>query len=438
VISPAEVVELLQALIRNECVNDGNPDSGFEARSVATLRDFLGGPGLEFEARPGRTSVLYRIPATDPDAPRLTLMGHLDVVPANPEGWSRDPFGAEIVDGSVWGRGAVDMLNLTAAMAVVFKRFLDGTEPPPPGGLAFLAVADEEAGGSWGARFLTERHWDEVACDYLLTEIAYPALATTAGPAYPVSVAEKGPFWRRLGTGGTPGHGSQPYGTDNALLPLTRILTRLADTPSPVAITAEWRMFVDGLGLPEREVSALTDPDRIDRAVEDLFGDRPGFARYVHACTHLTAAPTVLRAGSKMNVIPDAARAEVDIRALPGQDAGTVEEHLRKVAGPDYERLDFASTSTAPVGPLWQAACDAIEELTGSRRVIPTLMPPGTDARFFRARGTRAYGLGLFDDRVSFEDFLAMFHGNDERISVESLGRTAEVLAGVVRRLRNT
>ena len=433
-----EIAELLQTLIRNACVNDGTSSSGFEHRSVATLRDYLGQPGAEFEPQPGRTSVLYDLPATDPAAPKLLLMGHLDVVPASETGWQHDPFGGEIVDGFVWGRGAVDMLNQTAAMAAVFKRYLSGVTKTPAGGLAFLGVADEEAGGRWGAHYLTEHHWDQVRCDYLLTEIAYPPIRTGSGPAYPVSVGEKGPFWRRLRSAGTPGHASQPYGTENALVPLARALTNLAQAPSPVSISEEWRTFVAGLGLPPGEAANLIDPDRVDAAVESLSGARPGFARYAHACTHLTVAPTVMRAGSKTNTIPDTGLAEVDIRVLPGQDARTVDDHLRAATGSDYEHLeiepiaDFGASASAPAGPLWEAVAGAIEDITGSRRILPTLMPATTDARFFRARGTAAYGVGLFDERVDFDDFLGMFHGNDERVSIESLGLTAEVLARTI------
>lgn len=433
-----EIAELLQELIRNACVNDGTPESGHEERSVATLRDYFGQSGREFEPLPGRTSVLYDLPATDRKEPKLLLMGHLDVVPANPDGWRHDPFGGEQIDGFLWGRGAVDMLNLTAAMAAVFKGFLDGVATPPPGGLAFLAVADEEAGGRWGAHYLTEHHWDEVACDYLLTEIAYPPIRTRTGPAYPVCVGEKGPFWRRVRTTGTPGHASQPYGTENALVPVVRALTKLVEAASPVVMSPEWTAFVEGLELPASLAADLTDPDRIDLAIEALSGDRPGFARYVHACTHLTVTPTVLRAGTKTNTIPDAAVAEIDVRALPGQDARTVDDHFRKATGPDYEQLeiepiaDFPASATAPTGPLWAAIVDAIEGLTGSRRVLPTLTPATTDARFFRLRGTLAYGLGLFDERVDFDEFLGMFHGNNERVSIDSLGMTANVLARTI------
>lgn len=440
-IPTGEIVELLQTLIRNKCVNDGTPESGHEGRSVATLEGYLGSPDVVFEPRPGRTSAFYEIPTSDSRAPKLLLMGHLDVVPVNESGWAHDPFAGEVIDGFVWGRGAVDMLNQTASMAAVFKRFREGSLPAPAGGLGFLAVADEEAGGRWGARYLTEEHWDVVACDYLITEIAYPPIDTPTGPAYPVSIGEKGPYWRRFTSRGVPGHASQPHGTENALLPLAGALVNIAGAPSPVAITSEWRQFVAGLGLHQGMVRALTDPGLIDGAIEQLAVERPGFARYVHACTHLTAAPTVFHGGSKTNTIPDTARGEVDLRALPGQDAATVDEHLRNSAGPGFARLevepiaDFPATSSQPSGPFWEAIRRAVESVTGSSHVLPTLMPATTDARYFRARGTSAFGVGLFDDRVHFDDFLGMFHGNNERVTIESLGLTAALMIRVVEEL---
>ncbi len=436
-IPAGEVVELAATLIRNGCVNDGTPASGHEERSVATLAAYLGEAGQVWEPSPGRQSVLYRVPGRVPGAPSLMLMGHLDVVPVNPTGWSRDPFAGEVVDGVLWGRGAVDMLNQTAAMAAVFKRHLGGEAPRPAGDLLLLAVADEEAGGRLGADWLVRNAWDEVACDYQLNEIGMPNI----GAALPVTVAEKGPFWRRLHTEGIPGHASQPYGRSNALVPLATALARLAETGTPVEITPEWEQFVDGLDLPAEEREALVDPDRIDAAIDDLALDDVGYARWVHACTHMTVTPTVITAGVKANVVPDEGHAEIDIRAVPGQDATTVDDHLRKVLGPDlYEDIeiepvmDMPANGSAPSGPLWAAIGEAQQALTGATRLIPTLIPVATDARFFRARGTVAYGVGLFDERVTFGDLLAMFHGNDERVSVESLRLTAELTRLTVER----
>src|SRR5512134_3399116 len=164
--------ELLQQMIRNACVNDGSPASGFEVRSADLLQTFLEGSGLDlqrYEAAPGRVSLVARIEGTDPSAPSLCLMGHTDVVPVNPDGWTHDPFGGELIDGEVWGRGAVDMLNLTSSMAVATRRLADEGFRPK-GTLIYLAVADEEALGSHGAAWLTEHAPEAVGADYVLTE----------------------------------------------------------------------------------------------------------------------------------------------------------------------------------------------------------------------------------------------------------------------------
>ena len=437
---PDPVVTLCAELIRNACVNDGTPESGQEWRSVETIGDYLGRSGEIFEPAPGRRSVVYRVPGKDPEAPRLMLMGHTDVVPANPEGWSRDPFGGEIVDGFLWGRGAVDMLDLTAAMAVVFKDYLVGEAEPLPGDLLFLAVADEEAAGRFGAEPLVAERWDLVGCEYLLTEVAYPPIDVGGDVAYPVSVGEKGPFWTMLRTRGTPGHGSQPYGRDNALLPLVDGLAGLFHDPAPVAITPLWEEFVRALGLPAERTGALLDPDRVDAEIERLAEEDLRWASYVHACTHLTISPNLVDGGVKANVVPDRAEAQVDIRALPGMDRRDVDQHLRKALGGAADRIelvpmaDHVANWSPRSNPLWEAVVDATEDLTGSRRVVPTLMPATTDARFFRDRGTIAYGAGLFDRRIGFADFLAMFHGDDERVSLESLRLTVAFLARTLER----
>lgn len=437
----SESVELLVRLIQDGCVNDGTPDSGGEYRAVETLHDYLGSPGRVFERHPGRQSVLYRVPGTTPGAPSLMLMGHTDVVPASRHGWEHDPFEGRVVDGFVWGRGAVDMLNLTAAMAVVFKPYLTGENAPLPGDLLYLAVADEEAGGALGAKWLVDEHWDEVGCDYQLTEIAYPPLPTADGPAYPVSVAEKGTYWRVITARGIPGHGSQPYGRDNAVIDLGRVIARLADAPTPVEITDEWRAIVEVLD-PGPEISAaLLDPDAVDGALEAIAAADPAMARIAHALTHLTVSPNVVKGGVKSNVIAEEGTAEIDIRSLPGQDDRTVDDHLRKVLGTDlYDRLqiepvlDHPSTSSPTSGPLWEAVGDGYEAVTGTRRRFPSLITGGTDARFFRPKGTVAYGAAVFDERIGTGEFASMFHGHNERVSLESVDLTTGFLATTVER----
>jgi len=437
-----DAVRLTQQLIANACVNTGSPESGNEIVSVRTIQEYLGVEGTVVEPIPGRASVVYRINGSDPHAPRLLLLPHLDVVPAVPSSWTHDPFAGDIEDGFVWGRGAVDMLNLTASMVAVFKSLLDGTTPAPRGDVILAAVADEEAGGIYGAKYLIEERWDLVACDLVLTEVAGPNLTGPGGTALPVTVAEKGSAWRKVHGHGTAGHGSQPYARDNAVVNLARAFADIATIPQPVLITSEWTRFVRYLPFDDEILEDLMDPERVDAAIEQIAETDVTLARWVHACTHLTLSPTVIAGGGKANVVPSAADGEIDIRILPGQDAADLNDHLRKVLGPDrYDALDFevvfdiAASASLPEGPLWEAIADAAEIHLGSRSLAPTLTPVMTDARFFRARGIPAYGVGLFDDSVTFAEMLAMFHGADERVSVESIRRTTAFLSTVIEQL---
>ena len=183
----------------------GTPESGQESRSADVLRSYLEGPGLEleaFESLPGRRSLVARIEGSDRDGPSLLLLGHTDVVPVNPEGWREDPFGGELLDGEVWGRGAVDMLNLTSSMAAAVRRLArEGWRPR--GTLVFAAVADEEAGGALGAEWLAHHHPELVGCDYVLTESGGIPRPTPGGTRLDVAVGEKGIRWCRLRVRGT-------------------------------------------------------------------------------------------------------------------------------------------------------------------------------------------------------------------------------------------
>lgn len=435
----SEPVELLQQMIRNRCVNDGTRDSGQEHRSVATLLDYFGVEGEIFEPAPGRQSLIYRIEGTDPDAPSLGLSPHLDVVPVEASGWSQDPFAADIVDGFVYGRGAVDMLNVTAAMAVAARPYIRG-EIQPHGDLLFVALADEEAGGVLGAHPLTEERWDDVKVDYMLTEVAYPPVSYANEQVVPVATGEKGAFWSKLRSVGTPGHGSAPYGGDNALRKMVEAVHGVFTEEMPVTITQEWREFVEALDLPEDVKDALVDPERVDDAIDSFAIDDPLFARYAHAVTHMTVSPNMLRSGVKANVIASEALANIDIRALPGVDRSFVDSYLYKAMGGarvdiEIEPIqDFEATSSPAGNPLWEAIADGVESIEGHRRLLPMMMNVATDARFWRKRGTVAYGVGLFDGRMDFSEMLALFHGHDERVSVVSVERTTSLYQAVLGR----
>jgi acetylornithine deacetylase/succinyl-diaminopimelate desuccinylase-like protein len=432
-------VSLLQELIRNKCVNDGSPDSGQEVRSVRTLVEYLGVEGEIFEPVAGRQSLIYRVPGFDPDAPSLALVPHLDVVPVDPAGWSRDPFAAEIEDGFVYGRGAVDMLNVTAAMTAAVRPYLIG-DKTPRGDLLFAAVADEEAGGRLGAKHLVEEQWSLVSTDFLLTEVAYPALTVGGRRTVPVSIGEKGAYWSFLEASGTPGHGSIPYGADNALEKMVLALDGVISAPSPAAVTEEWLGFVEELGLDADSVLRLTDIDHLDDEIDRIAVDDPALARYIHAATHLTISSNVIEAGTKTNVIADRAHAELDIRGLPGMDRAFVDAHLRKSMGSSSGHIEIipvmdSEPTVSPTGnALWDAIGDSVEELDGHRNLAPTLMTVATDARFWRARGTICYGVGLFDERMGFSEMLSLFHGHDERVSAESVERTTLLYEHVLER----
>lgn len=435
----SEAVALLQRLIRNACVNDGTEESGHEYRSVATLQEYFGVEGEVFEQVPGRQTLIYRVPGSDPDAPSLGLAPHTDVVPADPSGWTRDPFAAEIVDGFVFGRGAIDMLNVTAALAVAARPYITG-EVQPQGDLMFLALADEEAGGRLGAFPLVNEHWDKVEVDYMLSEVAYPPVSYARETTVPVATGEKGAFWSILTATGTPGHGSAPYRSDNALRKMVEAVNGIFSEPMPVAITHEWVEFVAAMDLPSDLKEALIDPDRVDDAIDELALDDPLFAKYAHAVTHLTISPNLIQAGVKTNIIAPTARADIDIRSLPGMDRAYVESLLFKAMGGVRDEIDidsvmdFDSTVSPVDNPLWEAIADSVEAIEGHRRLMPATMPVSTDARFWRHKGTVAYGVGLYDDRLGFSEMLGLFHGHDERVSTESVDRTTRLYVEVLGR----
>ena len=432
-------VELLQALIRNECVNDGTPDSGHETRNAELLGGYLEGSGVgieHFESRPGRGSVVARIEGSDPTAPTLCLMGHTDVVPVNPAGWSRDPFGGELIDGEVWGRGAIDMLNVTASMAVAFRQ-LAQSGWKPKGTLVYFGVADEEAGGHWGAEWMCDHHWDAIDSDYVLTELGgWSTVGPDAVRRVTVNTGEKGIAWRTLRVRGTPSHGSMPFGADNALVKAAEVVRRLSLYRPQARIGDAWRAQVEAMPMPDDVRAGLLDPARIWSTIESL---PPALARTCHAHTHTTFSPNVVHGGQKTNIVPDLVEIEVDIRTVPGTTQADVDAHLHEALGDlahhvEIGRLQQFDATESPRGnPLWDALASATQVAYPGAELVPGLIVGGTDARVFRKRGVVAYGTGLFSPSVTFESFGNRFHGNDERIDTESLGLAADFWMHIAR-----
>ena len=434
-----ETVELLQQLIRNGCVNDGTPESGQEVRNVDLLESYLGGTGFDtqrFEMLPNRSSLVARIEGSDPKAPSLMLMGHTDVVPVNVDGWQRDPFAAELVDDMIWGRGAVDMLNLTSSMAVAVRN-VARSGFRPKGTLIYFAVADEEAAGIYGAKYMCEDEPDAVRCDYLVTEMGGFRFGATETPKRVITIGEKGTYWCKITIKGTPGHGSMPARTDNALVKAAEVVRRLAAYKPPTTLHAQWRDFVEHMEFGPELTGALLDEAAIDKLVET--SPDVGLARMVHAMTHTTIAPTVLNAGVKANVIPDDARMQVDIRTLPGQTGNDIQAMLHEALGDLYDGIDIDPMSAMPASfstidtPLYQTLSSLTERLSPGSKTVPFMISGATDARYFRQLGAVSYGYGLFSDKIPFTEFASMFHGDNERVDVESLRLSTELWEALIR-----
>ena len=434
----AEVTDLLQLLIRNRCVNDGTVASGEETRSVDLLAGYLAGAGDHeiYEPQPGRQSLVAKLEGSDPDAPTLMLMGHTDVVPVSPDGWTRDPFGAEVVDGFVWGRGAVDMLNLTASQAVAFRR-LAHSGFKPKGTLIYLAVADEEALGRWGAEWLLDHERDAVYADYVLTESGGFQIPSAAGPRLPVLVAEKGTFWTKIRVHGTPGHGSQPYRTDNALVTAAEVVRRIAEFRPHTQIHESWRHFVAGMHYEPDITEALLDPDQfVGSPRRPAAGDRSSLAR-VHP-HHVRADGGARRHQDQRDSRPGRPRGRHPHAARPERCrrhrdvAGSARRPCRRgrhrIERRPRDRVAHGHAFVGLIGAHQRALCE------GSA-LVPSLMVGGTDNRFFRRAGAVGYGFGLFSKRLPYEDFATMFHGNDERVDQESLALSTQLWEAVARDL---
>ena len=432
-----QTVELLQAMIRNACVNDGSAASGQEVRSADVLQSFLEGTGVSmerFEPTPGRTSLVARIEGSDPSAASLCLMGHTDVVPVNPEGWSRDPFGAELVDGEVWGRGAVDMLNLTASMAVAFRDFAQrGLRPK--GDLIYFAVADEESGSKHGAQWLADHEPDAIRADYVLTESGGLHSGPRDAPFIAMNVGEKGVAWRRLRVRGTPGHGSAPYRTNNALVKAAAIVQRLAAYEPRPRFHEMWREQLDTMDLPDEMKQMLIDPVHVDEVLAQL---PLGVARHLHACTHTTFSCNLMEGKMKTNVIPDLIDLGVDIRTMPGETAAEVQAHLDAALGDLAADVEVELVMNDPASisridtPVWDALTRAVARPFPTSRLTPRVVVGFTDARVYRAMGSVAYGAGLFSPDLDSGEYASRFHGNDERIDVESLRLTTQLWLDVM------
>jgi acetylornithine deacetylase/succinyl-diaminopimelate desuccinylase-like protein len=412
-----EVVDICRDLIRIDTSNPGDHSGPGERRAAEYAAALLADVDLEpqlLESHPKRTSVVTRIPGQDQTRPALLIHGHLDVVPAHAPDWKHDPFAGEVTDGYIWGRGAIDMKDMDAMMlAVVRQRQREGR--PPARDVVLTFTADEEAGGTWGARWLVDHHPDLFeGVTEAVGEVGGFSLTLGRQRLYLLQVAEKGMAWMRLTAHGTAGHGSmiQP---DNAVTELTEAIGRLGRHEWPVRLLPSVQAFLEGAAEALGIEFIRNDPGLLLSKIGTM-------SRIVAATLRNTVNPTVLRAGYKVNVVPQTATAEVDGRFLPGYEEEFYAE-LDRVLGPGVTRelihTDIA-LETTPDGALYDAMTSALTAEDPEAKVIPYCFSAGTDAKSFSRLGVRCFGftpLRLAPDL----DFSGMFHGIDERVPVDGL-----------------
>jgi acetylornithine deacetylase/succinyl-diaminopimelate desuccinylase-like protein len=420
-----EVVELCRDLIRIDTTNDGTGRGRGERAAAEYVAGKLSEVGLVpqvFESAANRTSVVTRIEGEDPSRDALLIHGHLDVVPAQAKDWTYDPFAGEVADGCLWGRGAVDMKDMDAmTLAVVRERMRHGRKPPRDVVLAF--VADEEAGGVFGAQWLCDNHPELFeGCTEAISEVGGFSLSVNDDlRLYLIETAQKGMAWIRLTAAGTAGHGSM-INDDNAVTRLCEAVARLGRHEFPVHVTKTVQAF---LGEVSDAFGIELDPGDMQATVAKL----GPLARIVGATLRNTASPTMLDAGYKHNVIPGSASAMVDGRYLPGfEDAW--ERELDEVLGPDivreYVHYDIA-LETEFEGALVEAMASALKVEDPGARAVPYMLSGGTDAKSFSRLGIRGFGFSPLRLPADL-DFSGMFHGVDERVPLDALTFGTRVL----------
>jgi acetylornithine deacetylase/succinyl-diaminopimelate desuccinylase-like protein len=412
-------VELLRRLIRFNTVNP----PGNEAAVQEYLRELLTVAGFECEllsAVEGRPNLVARL-RSGSDGPILCLLGHVDTVLADPSQWKLDPWAGELREGCVWGRGAIDMKSQVAAEAASAIALADEGWRPQAGELLLVFTSDEETGAVAGAQWLCREHPDKVRADLVVNEGAGQVLRYDGRRVYGVCLGEKGVFRFKLTTEGRAGHASVPRIGDNALSRMGPLLTALRERRAPADPPAESLALLEALGLdagdPEAALRELSEADpRLGVLVEPLLG--------------VSFAPTIMRAGDKINVIPARAELEVDCRVPPGLGEQHVREALRAVVGDDRFGLEFSDTVVGNRSPAESPLMDAIrafvEREDPGAAVAPMVMWGFSDSHWWRAAFPDSVVYGFFPQRaMDFVEGFPLVHGADEHIPVEDLGLAA-------------
>ena len=419
-----EVVSICQELIRIPSVNygEGKGDEKDVAEYVVRSLAEVGISATIYESAPNRCNVIARIKGSDSTRSGLVVHGHLDVVPANADDWSVEPFSAEIRDGMIWGRGAVDMKNVDA-MILAIVRSWSRTGFTPKRDIVLAFFADEEAGMTYGSRWMTANHPEVFAgCSEAISEVGGFSVTVADGKRlYFVEAAQKGIHWMRLTARGRAGHGSMMNG-DNALTSLTEAVAKIGRYEWPQRYTKTVKILF-------KKISEATGKPYNENDLRPLLKEIGPTERMIGATLQNTANPTMLEAGYKANVIPGSASAVIDGRFLPGYE-DELNETIRTIIGQDIEIETISRDIALEVdfeGDLVEAMCNAITKFDPEGIPVPYLMSGGTDNKALSELGIVGYGFSPL--RLPAElDFMALFHGVDERVPISGLHFGVNVL----------
>lgn len=420
-----EATELFRDLLRIDTTN--SPEHpGNEIEAARYLEERFAREGLDstvLESAPGRGNIISRIKGDGSGGAPILLSAHLDVVPAEAEHWLHPPFAAEIHDGCIWGRGAIDMKNM-AAMEAMVMLLLKRHGCSLKRDLIFAGVADEEEGCELGSLWLVREHPELVRAEYAISEIGGFSLHVGEQCFYPVQVAEKGFVRLTLRARGTPGHGSLPN-PDNPIAHIAQAVRRLDEQRLPHHRTETAKRFIEKLAdhqpFPNSSIlRGLLRSSTADFILDHLMPD-PGFAASIDALLHNTANPTILRAGLKINQVPSEAVVQIDGRTLPGQSADDLVREVAAIIGPGFEiTIDSAADATVTDAddPIAEQIRAVMERQAPGGIVVPMLIPGFTDAKAYSQLGTRCWGFSPVQLEPDMS-FSSMFHGHNERIPVD-------------------
>jgi acetylornithine deacetylase/succinyl-diaminopimelate desuccinylase-like protein len=419
-----ETALIARDLIRFDTTNYGSGRSNGEADAAEYVEAKLVELGVTpqvFESEPGRTSVLARIEGRDRSKPGLVLHGHLDVVPADPANWSVDPFGGEVRDGMLWGRGAVDMKNMDAMMLTALGDLLRAGEQPERD-LVVGFLADEEAGGVLGSHWLVQNHPELFdGMGEAISEVGGYSTFIDGKRAYLLQTGEKALVWIKLIARGTAGHGSQMI-RNNAVTRLAEAVAVLGRQEWPVQLTNTTTELL-------AEVARILGVDPASTSPDELVLRTGTASGFIRGSLRVTTNPTVLTAGYKHNVVPDEASALIDIRCMPGEETSVL-ARVQELVGDDIEIVTLHTDiglETDFGGPLVESIVSTLGKHDPGAPVLPYLLSGGTDNKALSLLGIEGYGFAPL--RLPEEmDFPAMFHGVDERVPLDALTFGSRVL----------